>query len=74
MPALELVEGEVISLEAIDATTGLPVAGVVVDNMVIYASESDEKSLTEEPFRTIYLSQSDGNLGQRAGDFGGPGG
>jgi hypothetical protein len=74
MPALELTEGEIVSLEAIDATTGLPVAGVVVNNMVIYASESEAANLTEEPFHTIYLSQGDGNLGRNPGDFGGPGG
>jgi hypothetical protein len=62
MPVLELTEGEILSLEAIDATTGLPVAGVVVDNMVIYASESEDSTLTEEPIRTLYLSQSDGDL------------
>jgi hypothetical protein len=74
MPALELTEGESLVLEAIDPTTGAAVTGVVCNNFTIYASESDAKTLTEEPFRTIYLSQSDGNLGRRAGDFGGPGG
>jgi hypothetical protein len=63
MPVLELTEGEILSLEAIDATTGLPVAGVVVNNMVIYASESEDSTLTEEPIRTLYLAQSDSNLG-----------
>jgi len=74
MPALELTEGESLVLEAIDPTTGAAVTGVVCNNMVIYASDSDAKTLTEEPFHTIYLSQSVGDLGQRAGDFGGPGG
>jgi hypothetical protein len=74
MPVLELTEGEILSLEAIDATTGLPVAGVVVDNMVIYASESEDSTLTEEPIRTLYLSQSDSDLGRNPADFGGPAG
>jgi hypothetical protein len=74
MPALELTEGESLVLEAIDPSTGLAVAGVVANNFVIYASESEERHLTEEPFHTIYLSQSDADLGRNPGDFGGPAG
>jgi hypothetical protein len=62
MPVLELTEGEILSLEAIDPTTGAAVAGVVVNNMVIYAGESEDSTLTEEPIRTLYLSQSDSDL------------
>lgn len=74
MPALELTEGEVLTLEAIDPSTGAAVAGVVCTNFIIYASESGERNLVEEPFHTIYLSQSDADLGRNPGDFGGPAG
>lgn len=62
MPALELTEGEVLTLEAIDPTTGVAVGGVVVTNFIIYAGEGEDRNLTEEPFHTIYLAQSDRDL------------
>lgn len=74
MPALELTEGEIISLEAIDPTTGAAVAGVFCTNFIIYASESHDSNLVEEPFHTIYLAQSDRDLGRNPADFGGPAG
>jgi len=36
-PELELTDGYIIRLTAIDATTGADVAGVVVNNAAIYA-------------------------------------
>ena len=56
-----------------DPTTGAEIAGVVCTNFVIYASEGEDRTLTEEPFHTIYLSQADGDLARNPADFGGPG-
>lgn len=74
MPALELAGGARLVMEAIDPTTGAAVAGVTVDDFVIYAREGEGRPLVEEPFHTIYLSQSDADLGRNPGDFGGPAG
>jgi hypothetical protein len=72
MPALELAGGARLVLEAIDAATGAAVAGVVVNDFVIYAGEGDGGALVENPTRTLYLSQSDSDLGRNPADFGGP--
>ena len=58
--------------QPIAPTTGNAVAGVVCNNFIIYVSESEGRNITEEPFHTIYLSQSDSDLGRNPGDFGGP--
>ena len=62
MPQVELTGGAVLKLEAIDATTGAAVGGVVAKEMVIYGHDGDADTLVEEPTRTLYLSQSDGDL------------
>jgi hypothetical protein len=67
MPVLELTEGEIISLEAIDATTGLPVAGVVVNNMVIYATDSVHDNPAELTLADIYLSPTAPEVGSNDG-------
>jgi hypothetical protein len=57
MPALELTQGEVLKLEAIDPTTGAAVASVVVNNFVIYARDSQNDDPSELEFEPVYAIQ-----------------
>jgi hypothetical protein len=62
MPALELTEHEQLVLEAIDPTTGLAVAGVVVRNFVIYGRDLRDDNPAELTLSDIYLSPTGGDL------------
>jgi hypothetical protein len=62
MPVLELTEGEILTLEAIDPTTGLPVAGVVCNNFIIYATSSANDDPTELTLERIYLTPTSGEV------------
>lgn len=54
MTPLDLEPGSTVQLEAIDPTTGLPVAGVTVSDATIYALTGDGLS-GESALRSIYL-------------------
>lgn len=73
MPALELTEGESLVLEAIDPTTGAAVAGVTVNNFVIYATETTHDDPTELTLEDVYLTPKAGDVINPA-NFGGPAG
>jgi hypothetical protein len=62
MPVLELTEGEVLTLEAIDPTTGAAVAGVVCQNFIIYARSAVGDDPTELTLEQIYLTPISGEV------------
>jgi hypothetical protein len=62
MPALELTEGERLVLEAIDPTTGLAVAGVVVNNFVVYGRDLRDDNPAELTLADVYLSPTSGDV------------
>lgn len=58
LPLIRLYGGMTIRLEAIDATTGDPVAGVAVSDVVIYGRPLDTDELGQ-PLWSVYLSPQD---------------
>jgi hypothetical protein len=50
MAVVELPGGSSIVFEAVDAATGLPVAGVVVTGQAVTAVDLSEDSLPDEPY------------------------
>jgi hypothetical protein len=62
MPALELTEHELLVLEAIDPTTGAAVAGVTVNNFVIYGRDLRDDNPAELTLEDVYLSPTGGDV------------
>jgi hypothetical protein len=58
LPLIRLYGGMTIRLEAIDPTTGAPVAGVAVSDVAIYGRPLDDDG-SGAPLWTMYLSPQD---------------
>ena len=55
-------------------TVTLDDAAAVITQLVVHGDQESGPDITEHQFQTIYLSQSDADLGRNPGDFGGPAG
>jgi hypothetical protein len=73
MAVLELANGTRLVLEARDAATGAEVAGVVVNNFVIYGRDLRDDNPGELAVAPVFLTPTDVE-GRNPADFGGPGG
>jgi hypothetical protein len=73
MPALELTSGTRLVLEAINPTTGAAVAGVTVNDFVVYARETAHEDPSELALSDVYLTPKAGDVINPA-NFGGPAG
>jgi hypothetical protein len=58
LPLIRLYGGMTLRLEAIDATTGAPVSGVVVSDVAIYGAAVEDDG-SSAPLWTMYLTPQD---------------